>query len=140
MRLHRSILLGEPRHLSAPGIPLPRAQTIVRCRTTGGSLVDCTTPLLNTYINWGSPARLVALRLRQSLVPLLLRPRSSVAPPQVLLASPLPRSLAACLASPSIAAAIPVRTLPMHHCSQELMRSKSALVWYQIANLDICRV
>lgn len=36
--------------------PSAQAQTIVRCRTTGGSLVDCTTPLLNTYVNWGSPS------------------------------------------------------------------------------------
>ena len=58
MRLHRSALLAG---LAAFVVTLlassaGQAQTIVRCRTTGGSLVDCTTPLLNTYINWGSPS------------------------------------------------------------------------------------
>lgn len=30
-------------------------QTIVRCRTLGGSAVDCTAPLGNSYVNWASP-------------------------------------------------------------------------------------
>lgn len=31
------------------------AQVIVKCRTSGGSLVDCSTPLNNGYVNWASP-------------------------------------------------------------------------------------
>jgi hypothetical protein len=30
-------------------------QTIVRCRTSGGSAIDCTAPLGNSYVNWASP-------------------------------------------------------------------------------------
>ena len=57
MRLHRSALLaGLAIFITALLASSAQAQTIVRCRTTGGSLVDCTTPLLNTYINWGSPS------------------------------------------------------------------------------------
>lgn len=35
-----------------------RAQVIVKCRTSGGALVDCSTPLNNGYVNWAAPGSL----------------------------------------------------------------------------------
>lgn len=35
-----------------------QAQVIVKCRTSGGALVDCSTPLNNGYVNWAAPGSL----------------------------------------------------------------------------------